>query len=82
MKNSYTPKYLPIQNIKWESFIHLLGKANMEIGKFDALLQNIPNPDILLTPLITNEAVLSSVLKVHGNSKEVLEFEANHKEHK
>lgn len=78
MKNSYTPKYLPIQNIKWESFIHLLGKANMEIGKFDALLQNIPNPDILLTPLITNEAVLSSRIEgTQATLKEVLEFEAN-----
>jgi len=54
MTNNYTPKNLPVQNIKWESFVHLIGKANVEIGRFDALLQNIPNPSVLLSPLTTN----------------------------
>lgn len=78
MTNNYTPKNLPVQNIKWESFVHLIGKANVEIGRFDALLQNIPNPSVLLNPLITNEAVLSSRIEgTQATLKEVLEFEAN-----
>ena len=78
MKNNYTPKNLPVQNIKWESFVHLIGKANVEIGRFDALLQNIPNPSVLLSPLTTNEAVLSSRIEgTQATLKEVLEFEAN-----
>jgi len=78
MTNSYTPKNLPIQNIRWESFVHLIGKANMEIGRFDALLQSIPNPTVLLSPLTTNEAVLSSQIEgTQATLKEVLEFEAN-----
>ena len=78
MKNSYTPKNLPVQNIKWESFVRLIGKANVEIGRFDALLQNIPNPSVLLSPLTTNEAVLSSRIEgTQATLKEVLEFEAN-----
>jgi len=84
MKNNYTPKNLPIQDIQWESFVHLIGKANAEIGRFDALLQNIPNPSVLLNPLTTNEAVLSSRIEgTQATLKEVLEFEANpHKETK
>ncbi len=78
MTNNYTPKNLPIQNIKWENFVHLIGKANAEIGRFDALLQNIPNPSVLLSPLTTNEAVLSSRIEgTQATLKEVLEFEAN-----
>jgi len=78
MTNNYTPKNLPIQNLKWESFVHLIGKANVEIGRFDALLQNIPNPSVLLSPLTTNEAVLSSRIEgTQATLKEVLEFEAN-----
>jgi Fic family protein len=78
MANNYTPKNLPIQSIKWEQFVHLIGKANAEIGRFDALLQNIPNPSVLLSPLTTNEAVLSSRIEgTQATLKEVLEFEAN-----
>lgn len=78
MTNSYTPKYLPITNLKWESFVHLIGKANAEIARFDGLLQTIPNPSVLLSPLTTNEAVLSSRIEgTQATLKEVLEFEAN-----
>jgi len=78
MRKEYTPKNLPIQNIKWEKFVHLIGKANVEIGRFDALLQSIPNPSVLLSPLTTNEAVLSSRIEgTQATLKEVLEFEAN-----
>ena len=78
MTNNYIPKNLPVQNLKWESFVYLIGKANVEIGRFDALLQNIPNPSVLLSPLTTNEAVLSSRIEgTQATLKEVLEFEAN-----
>ncbi len=76
--NNYTPKNLPIENLKWESFVHLIGKANAEIARFDGLLQTIPNPSVLLSPLTTNEAVLSSRIEgTQATLKEVLEFEAN-----
>ena len=78
MINTYTPKNLPIENLKWESFIHLIGKANAEIARFDGLLQTIPNPSVLLSPLTTNEAVLSSRIEgTQATLKEVLEYEAN-----
>ena len=78
MANNYTPKNLPVQNLKWESFVHLIGKANAEVARFDGLLQNILNPSVLLSPLTTNEAVLSSRIEgTQATLKEVLEFEAN-----
>ncbi|MFH1613166.1 MAG: Fic/DOC family N-terminal domain-containing protein [bacterium] len=77
MKN-YTPILLPINNFKWDVFVHLIGKANAEIGRFDGLLKKIPNPSVLLSPLTTNEAVLSSRIEgTQATLKEVLEFEAN-----
>lgn len=77
MKN-YTPTLLPINNFKWDVLIHLIGKANAEIGRFDGLLKTIPNPSVLLSPLTTNEAVLSSRIEgTQATLKEVLEFEAN-----
>jgi len=78
MINTFIPKNLPIQNLKWESFVHLIGKANAEIARFDGLLQTIPNPSVLLSPLTTNEAVLSSRIEgTQATLREVLEFEAN-----
>jgi len=78
MANNHTPKNLPIENLRWESFVHLIGKANAEIARFDGLLQTIPNPSVLLSPLTTNEAVLSSRIEgTQATLEEVLEFEAN-----
>lgn len=78
MINSYTPKKLPVQHIRWESFVHLIGKAHAEIGRFDALLQSIPNPSVLLSPLTTKEAVLSSRIEgTQATLEDVLKFEAN-----
>lgn len=73
----YIPKKLPIKNIDYENIIGLVGKANAELARYDGLLQAIVNPEILLSPLTTSEAVLSS--KIEGTQAtldEVLKFEA------
>lgn len=78
MINTYTPQNLPIKNLKWESFFHLVGSANAGVARFDGLLQTIPNPSVLLSPLMTHEAVLSSRIEgTQATLKEVLEFEAS-----
>ncbi|MFH1509220.1 MAG: Fic/DOC family N-terminal domain-containing protein [bacterium] len=78
MTDNYTPKLLPIENLKWESFVHLIGKANAEIARFDGLLQSMPNPAVLLSPLTTQEAVLSSKIEgTRASLQEVLEYEAD-----
>lgn len=75
----YKPQILPLENIDWHQLIDLMGKANRYIARYDGLLQSVINPDVLLAPLRTQEAVLSS--KIEGTQatlEDVLEFEADH----
>ncbi|MFO7736301.1 MAG: Fic/DOC family N-terminal domain-containing protein [bacterium] len=75
--NPYVPDKLPIENLDFGRLIKLVGEANSELSRYDGLLQGIVNPSILLSPLTTNEAVLSS--KIEGTQAtldEVLEHEA------
>lgn len=67
----------PPKNIDWLRLIPLIGPANAALARYDGTLAAIPNPSILLAPLTTQEAVLSS--KIEGTQAtmgEVLEFEA------
>ncbi len=71
------PESLPITSLNYGKYIRLIGQANAELARFDGLLQTIVNPAVLLSPLSTNEAVLSS--KIEGTQvtlQEVLSFEA------
>lgn len=77
----YTPQKLPIEDIDWGDLISLVGEANAEVARFDGLLRSIPNSKILLTPLKTQEAVLSSKIEgTQANIKEVLDYEADPKQ--
>lgn len=74
----FKPHILPLESLDWTKFIHLIGEANGQVARFDGILQSIPNPAILLSPLTTQEAVLSS--KIEGTQatlQEVLQFEAD-----
>lgn len=74
----FIPHELPLEKLDWTSIISYIGTANREIARYDGLLQSIPNPAVLLSPLTTQEAVLSS--KIEGTQatlEEVLKFEAN-----
>jgi Fic family protein len=73
----FTPQMLPLAEIAWEPLIPLIGKANRSIAQYDGVLYGVPNPEVLLSPLTTQEAVLSS--KIEGTQAtlgEVLKFEA------
>ncbi len=73
----FLPHELPIKNIEWDKLIDIMGKANRYVARYDGLLQSIINPEVLLSPLRTQEAVLSS--KIEGTQatlEEVLQFEA------
>lgn len=73
----YIPEKLPLENLDYKSLISLVGEANAAIARYDGLLQAVVNPEILLSPLITREAVLSS--KIEGTQAtvdEVLQHEA------
>ncbi len=67
----------PPSNIDWPRLVSLIGTANAALARYDGLLAAIPNAAVLLSPLTTQEAVLSS--KIEGTNvtmSEVLEIEA------
>lgn len=67
----------PPQNIDWPKLIPLLGPASAAVARYDGMLSAIPNPAVLLAPLTTQEAVLSSRIEgTQATFGEVLEFQA------
>jgi len=74
----YVPQRLPLDSLDWASFVRLIGPANAELARYDGILQGIVNPRVLLSPLTTQEAVLSSKIEgTYTSLEEVLEFEAS-----
>jgi len=73
----YEPDKLPLTELDYRRLLPLVGQANAALARYDGLLQGIPNPSVMLSPLTTQEAVLSS--KIEGTQAtidEVLEQEA------
>ena len=55
----------------------LVGPANAAVARYDGMLAAIPNAHVLLSPLTTQEAVLSSRIEgTQATMGEVLEYEA------
>jgi Fic family protein len=72
--NGFPPS---IDRFDWKRLVPLIGQANAALARYDGLVTAIPNANILLSPLTTQEAVLSS--KIEGTNvtmTEVLEVEA------
>ena len=70
-------RFPPETQLDWAKLIPLLGPAAAALARYDALLERTPNPRLLLAPLMTREAVLSS--RIEGTQTtmgEVLQFEA------
>lgn len=66
----------PVQ-LHWPELIPLIGPAAAAVARYDGLLAAIPSPDVLLSPLTTQEAVLSSRIEgTQATMGEVLQFEA------
>ena len=77
----YEPKQLPLDCIDWSAHVTLIGQANAALARYDGMLQSIVNPSVLLSPLTTREAVLSSRIEgTQASLGEVLEFEADAQE--
>ncbi|MDL2307555.1 Fic family protein [Desulfovibrio sp. OttesenSCG-928-C06] len=67
----------PPQNIDLAYLSNITGQASIALGRYDGLLSAIPNADLLLSPLRTQEAVLSSSIEgTRVTMSEVLEIEA------
>jgi len=71
------PKPLPPTGLDWKALIPQIGSANRALAHYDGVLQVMPNPALLLSPLTTNEAVLSSRIEgTRATLGDVLKFEA------
>ena len=67
----------PEERLDWPELIPLIGPAVAAVARYDGTLSVIPNPRVLLSPLTTHEAVLSSRIEgTEATMGEVLEFEA------
>ncbi len=78
MMEPYIPDNLPLSSIDWERHVNLIGKANAALARYDGILLGMVNPQILLSPLTTREAVLSSRIEgTQASLEEVLQYEAD-----
>src|SRR6266567_3875814 len=80
MKKPFVPQMLPHKDVEWEPLIPLIGQANRALAHYDGVLYGVPNPSVLLSPLTTQEAVLSSRIEgTQATLGDVLKFEAGEK---
>lgn len=74
---SYHEGGFPPRDLDWSALIPFIGPASAAVARYDGILTAIPNPALLLSPLSTQEAVLSSRIEgTQATMGEVLEFEA------
>ena len=70
-------KFPPDQRLDWSQLIPFIEPAAAALARYDGMLAAIPNPHVLLSPLATREAVLSSRIEgTQATMDEVLQFEA------
>ncbi len=68
----------PPDKLDWDRLVPYIGPANAAVARYDGMLAAIPNAHVLLSPLTTQEAVLSSRIEgTQATMGEVLEFEAD-----
>lgn len=73
----YLPEPLPISAIDQVRLIRQVGEASRTLARYDGLLGALPNPALMLSPLTSQEAVLSSRIEgTQATIEEVLEYEA------
>lgn len=67
----------PPQNLDWQRLVPLIGPAHAAVAGYEGMLKGLPNANVLLSPLASQEAVLSS--RIEGTQTtltELLTFEA------
>lgn len=70
--------HFPPKSLDLNRLLPLVGPANAALARYDGILTAVPNANVLLAPLVTQEAVLSSRIEgTQATFGEVLEFEAS-----
>lgn len=81
MSVEYHRGAFPPTDLDWASLIPRLGPTAAAIARYDGVLAAIPNAAVLLAPLTSREAVLSSGIEgTHATMGEVLSLEAGAEE--
>ena len=68
----------PPGNLDWARLVPAIGRAHSAVAAYGAMLESIPNADVLISPLATQEAVYSN--RIEGTQTtltQVLTFEAD-----
>ena len=74
----YRPDLFPPRTFDWPALLPLIGRAQRAIAGYEGVLHGVPNPDVLLSPLSAQEAVLSSRIEgTQSSLSEVLALGAN-----
>ncbi|MCK5663402.1 MAG: Fic family protein, partial [Thiotrichaceae bacterium] len=72
----------PPKNLNYEKLVDQLIKATDAVARYDQMLKNMHNSEILLAPLRNQEAVISSRMEgTVSTMDEILKFEADHDNH-
>ena len=70
-------RFPPDERLDWRALIPFIGPAAAAVARYDGMLAAAPSPDVLLAPLTTQEAVLSSRIEgTEATMGDVLGFEA------
>ncbi len=70
-------RFPPEDQLDWQRLLPLIGPATSALARYDGMLASMPNRSVLLAPLSTREAVLSSRIEgIQATLSEVLGFEA------
>lgn len=71
------PPLLPVTQLDWQKLMPMMSRANAALGRYDGLLRSLPNAAVLLSPITTNEAVLSSRIEgTQATLEEVIQQDA------
>ena len=68
----------PPKDLDWARLVPAIGRAHSAVAAYGAMLENIPNTDVLISPLATQEAVYSN--RIEGTQTtlaQILTFEAD-----
>lgn len=58
MAVAYHQGRFPPEGLVWPQLLPLIGPANAAVARYEGVLHGIPNPNVLLSPLTSQEAVL------------------------
>ncbi len=71
----------PPQQLRYETFVQQLLAATDAVARYDQMLKNMHNSEILLAPMRNQEAVISSRMEgTISTMDEILQYEADHGE--